>query len=128
VFLKRSCLIALCLCVVVAQGCRRTNETDLTLKLEISPQPPRVGQSHITLRATDGTGKPLTGAQISLEGHMSHAGMSPVFARVTEVEPGRYAGVIDLSMAGDWILIVHLALPGKETLQRQFEVKGVMPA
>lgn len=59
---------------------------------------------------------------------MSHAGMSPVFVKVTEVEPGRYAGVIDLSMTGDWILIVHLALPGNETLQRQFEVKGVLPA
>jgi hypothetical protein len=59
---------------------------------------------------------------------MSHAGMSPVFADVAELEPGRYVGALELSMAGDWVFIVHLALPGKGILQREFEVKGVLPA
>ena len=59
---------------------------------------------------------------------MSHAGMTPVFAKVAEAEPGRYVALMDLSMAGDWVFIVHLALPGQLKLQREFEVKGVLPA
>jgi hypothetical protein len=101
---------------------------DLTLKHEVSPQPPRVGQVTITLELTDASGKPVTGAQISLEGHMSHAGMSPVFARRDGSRARTLRRSMDLSMAGDWIFIVHLTLPGRETLDRQFEIKGVLPA
>lgn len=56
---------------------------------------------------------------------MSHAGMAPVFADTTEIEPGRYRAVMELSMAGDWIVLVHVILPDKRKLDRQFEIKGV---
>lgn len=129
-FLKRNCLIALCLCLLVVQGCRRTSEVPSELKLthEVSPQPPRVGQVRITLALTDSSGKPITRAGLSLEGYMSHAGMKPVSASVVESEPGRYVSVIDLSMAGDWVFIVHIQLPGQGSVDRQFEIKGVLPA
>ena len=129
-FLKRNCLIALCLCLLVLQGCRRTGEvpSDLKLTHEVSPQPPRVGQVRITLGLTDSSGKPITRAGLSLEGYMSHAGMKPVSASVVESEPGRYVSVIDLSMAGDWVFIVHIQLPGQGSVDRQFEIKGVSPA
>ena len=129
-FLKRNCLVALCLCVLVVQGCRRTSETlpDLKLTHEVSPQPPRVGQVRVTLGLTDSSGKPITRAGLSLEGYMSHAGMKPVSASVVESEPGRYVSVIDLSMAGDWVFIVHIQLPGQVSIDRQFEIKGVVPA
>ena len=128
--LKRNCLIALCLCILVAQGCRRTNATlpDLKLTHEVSPQPPRVGQVRVTLALTDDSGKAITRAGLSLEGYMSHAGMKPVAASVVESEPGRYVSVIDLSMAGDWVFIVHIKLPGQVSVDRQFEIKGVLPA
>lgn len=94
----------------------------------MSPQPPRVGQVRITLGLTDVSGKPITRAGLSLEGYMSHAGMKPVSASVVESEPGRYVSVIDLSMAGDWVFIVHIQLPGQGSVDRQFEIKGVLPA
>ncbi len=68
------------------------------------------------------------GAEIKLEGNMSHAGMSPVFANTQEVAPGEYWAKMELSMAGDWIILVHLTLPDGSTLERQFEIKGVAPA
>lgn len=112
------------------QGCRRTSETLTDLKLihEVSPQPPRVGQVRVTLGLTDSSGKPITRAGLSIEGYMSHAGMKPVSASVIEFEPGRYVSVIDLSMAGDWVFIVHIQLPGQVSVDRQFEIKGVLPA
>ena len=100
---------------------------DLTLAHEVSPQPPRVGQATITIRATNASGTPVTGARITLEGNMSHAGMVPVFADATEIEPGRYRAIMELSMAGDWFVLVHLSLPDSRKLDRQFEIKGVKP-
>lgn len=101
--------------------------SDLTLAHEVSPQPPRVGQVTITLKATNASGIPVTGAHITLEGNMSHAGMAPVFAEATEIAPGRYRAIMELSMAGDWFVQVHLSLPDGRKLDRQFEIKGVEP-
>jgi hypothetical protein len=54
--------------------------------------------------------------------------MKPIAASVVEVEPGRYVSAIDLSMAGDWVFIVHIHLPGQVSVDRQFEINGVLPA
>ncbi len=59
---------------------------------------------------------------------MSHAGMSPVFVDTREVAPGEYRANMDLAMAGDWVVLVHLTLPDGSKLERQFEIKGVAPA
>ena len=128
-FLKRNSVIALCACLVLVQSClnQRQSYTDLTLTHEVSPQPPRVGLVTITLKPAR-SGIPLTGARITLEGNMSHAGMAPVFAEAKEIAPGRYRATIELSMAGDWIVQVHLSLPDNRKLDRQFEIKGVASA
>ena len=118
-------LIALCFCLAFGQACAPRSETpDLTVTPEVSPQPPRVGQVTITLRVTDASGKPVTGAHLALEGNMSHAGMAPVFANANEIEPGRYQTIVELSMAGDWSVMVHLTLADGRKLDRQFEIKG----
>jgi hypothetical protein len=43
----------------------------------------------ITLRVADASGAPAPGLHLKLEGNMSHAGMTPVFADAKEIEPGR---------------------------------------
>ena len=59
---------------------------------------------------------------------MSHAGMAPVFAETKEVEPGRYRSNMKLTMAGDWLVMVHVTLPDGRELDQQFEIKEVAPA
>jgi hypothetical protein len=59
---------------------------------------------------------------------MSHAGMSPVFADSLEVAPGDYRANMEFTMAGDWVIVVHLTLRDGEKLERQFEIKGVSSA
>ena len=59
---------------------------------------------------------------------MSHSGMAPVFADAAEVEPGRYRANMELTMAGDWIVLVHLTLADGTKVDRQFDIKGVAPA
>lgn len=79
----------------------------------------------ITLNVKDASGKPVTGARISLEGNMSHPGMVPVFADAREAASGRYLSTMELSMAGDWYVIAHVTLPDSRKLDHQLEIKGV---
>jgi hypothetical protein len=114
------------LCLFAA--CKNQSSQGIFVAHEVLPQPPRVGRVEIRLRPTDASRKPLTGAHIKLEGNMSHAGMSPVFVDASEVSPGEYRANMNLSMAGDWIILVHLTLPDGAKLvdgaklERQFEI------
>ena len=112
---------------LVVTACKNPTETSsiLTIEHEITPQPARVGEATLTLRLADAGRQPVTGASITLEGNMSHAGMSPVFAQAKETEPGRYQAIVDLKMAGDWTILTHITLAGGQKLERQLDVKGV---
>jgi hypothetical protein len=97
----------------------------ITIEHEVSPQPARVGQATITLRLSDASRKAVTGAQVVLEGNMSHAGMAPEFATAKETSPGEYQATLELSMAGDWVVLVHLTLSDGKKLDQQFEIPAV---
>jgi hypothetical protein len=58
---------------------------------------------------------------------MSHPGMSPVFGEAKEVRPGLYQAQLEFGMAGDWVILLHVALPGGQKLERQFDVRDVRP-
>ena len=122
-----SLLCLLCLFVAGFISCRSQSSQEVFVAHEVLPQAPRVGQVEIRLRVRDASRKPLVGAEIKLEGNMSHAGMSPVFVDTREVAPGEYRTNMELSMAGDWVILVHLTLPNGSKLERQFEIKGVAP-
>lgn len=85
-----------------------------------------VGAATFALTLTDeATGQPVQGAEVRLEGNMSHAGMTPVFSTAREVGPGRYKAPLELTMAGDWIVLIDATLSDGRTLQRQAELRGV---
>jgi len=58
---------------------------------------------------------------------MSHPGMEPVFASATETEPGSYAARMQLTMPGDWVILVQGTLANGERIDRQIDLKGVLP-
>lgn len=85
-----------------------------------------MGPITVSLKLTDFLiSKPVSGARVRLEGNMTHAGMSPVFAEAIEVEPGRYRATLEFTMGGDWVVLVHAVLPDGRKVERQFDVKGV---
>ena len=116
-----------CLLSVACAGCSKTIDRSPSISVDhdISPQPTRVGPATITIRLTDIARKPVTGAQIAIEGEMSHPGMSPVFGQAKELESGRYQGQIDFPMAGDWILIFQITLPDGGSFDRQVSIPAV---
>ena len=108
-------------------ACHRPDDRTrgLTVAYEVTPSPVRVGPVTVTFTVTDASSRPVAGVRVRVEADMSHAGMSPVFADATETQPGRYQSQLSLTMAGDWVLLLHGTLPGGEKLERQFEVSGV---
>jgi hypothetical protein len=75
----------------------------------------------------DSAARPITGAQVTIEADMSHAGMSPRFAEAKEMDLGRYEAHVEFQMAGDWVILLHVTLPDGKKLERQFDVRGVRP-
>jgi hypothetical protein len=125
----RALLALACTATWFVAGCSRPADStpEVTIEHEISPAPPRIGPVAITLRLGDPAAKGITGAHIALEADMSHAGMSPVFGDAKEIEPGRYQAHLVFGMAGDWIILLHVILPGGQQLEHQIEVRGVQP-
>lgn len=92
----------------------------------VAPDPPRVGPAQVSLTLTEG-GQPVAGAEVRLEGNMSHPGMAPVFGDAREVAPGRYEAPLDLTMAGDWFLLAQITLRDGRSLSRTSQLPGVRP-
>lgn len=118
-----------CTAILLCAGCSRHRgaTTALTVDHEISPQPVRVGPVTLTLKLAS-AGVPVKGARVGLEADMSHPGMSPGFGEAREIEPGLYRGQLQLGMAGDWVILLDIALPGGEKVERQIDVLGVRPS
>ncbi|MCB0210307.1 MAG: FixH family protein [Anaerolineae bacterium] len=109
-------------------GCGRGQTSDINaigIDLSVSPDPPAVGPATLVLTLTDEQGQPISGAELELEGNMSHAGMTPVFSQAQEVEPGRYEAPLEFTMGGDWFVLVKATLPDGRALERQIDVPGV---
>lgn len=120
-------LIFACGALLLVTTCHKSPESSpvITIEHEIKPQPVRVGTATITLRLADASRRAVKGAQIILEGNMSHAGMGPAFGKAREIAPGQYQAPLELSMVGDWIVLIHLTLSDGQKVERQFEIRGV---
>ncbi len=103
------------------------SSSTIRIETEITPQPVRVGPAAFKFTMSDAEGKPVTGARVTLEGNMTHAGMKPEFGAAKELAPGHYEAPLEFAMAGDWIIMLHATLQSGEKLERQVDVKGVRP-
>ena len=122
----RRCFLALLLLLGLA-GCTRGSRglPDVGVELAVEPQPPQIGPAVVLVTLTGSGGEPLSGAQVELEGNMTHAGMVPVFADAAEVEPGRYRGELEFTMGGDWFILVRATLADGRSLEEKVDVLGV---
>jgi hypothetical protein len=110
--------------LLLAVGCSRSRAAGIVIDKQASPNPARVGPVSVSFSLKDGT-KPVSRAQVSLEGDMTHAGMAPVFGDAHEVAPGRYQGQLNLNMPGDWVVLLHITLPNGRKLEDQIDIRGV---
>ena len=96
-------------------GCRGdggSEDLGYDFKVGISPTPPTVGAARLIIGLHDPTGNPVEGAQVLVEGNMSHAGMVPVQDTAQLDGPGQYSVPgFSFTMAGDWVLDLKATLP-----------------
>ena len=103
--------------------------SDLSIAWSIEPAPPAAsapGVVRVTVR--DARQQVVRGARLQLEGQMSHPGMAPVLATLTEQPDGTYQAPFQFTMAGDWVLVLTGEVAGVGRITRQLEVAGVRPA
>jgi len=116
-------------CVVQAawvMGCRADPSDQFTAEWMIDPSPPAAGGDLIVLvTLRDNAQMPVLGAQLHLEGQMSHPGMAPVVTDFKERGGGVYEGHLKLTMAGDWTLVATGELRGGVRLVKQLDLPGV---
>lgn len=128
-YVRLQVLTLCCVGGLSVAGCSRPVDSSRTITVEHawSPGPPQVGPATVVLKLADKAARPISGAGITLEADMSHAGMACVLEEARETDPGRYQAHLKFAMAGDWVILLHVRLPGGQTLQRQFHVAGVRP-
>jgi hypothetical protein len=128
-YVRASLLLFSGVAILLVAGCAHQADSApaITVEHAISPELPKVGPATITLKLADAAAKPVSGARITLEADMSHPGMAPVFGEASETEPGKYQAHLKFAMAGDWVVLLHVRLPGGQTLERQFDVSRVLP-
>ena len=111
-------------------GCGRPDPAaSVHVSWRLEPSPPIAGSpivAMLTLR--DANDQPVNGARLRLEGLMSHPGMAPVTAAVTERANGDYEAPLQSTRAGAWIQLVTGELPGAQPITKQIEINGVRPA
>ena len=101
----------------------------VTVSWNINPTPPMAGADTLVgLRLQDAGGHPVSRAKLQLEAHMSHPGMAPVIADVTERSDGTYEARVRLTMAGDWRFVVAGALADGSRITQDTLVPGVRAA
>jgi hypothetical protein len=115
------------LVVLALAGCRAEDDglDDVVVELTVMPDPPYVGPVTVVVSLTDDQGAPIAGATLLLEGNMTHPGMVPSLAEASEVSPGRYEAVLDLTMGGDWYILVQGELPDGRALEHTADLPGV---
>jgi hypothetical protein len=113
---------------VLLTGCHHVAAPSDSLEVhcEIAPLPPRVGTAAVTVRLADARALAVSGAHVTIEGDMSHPGMGPTFGQTREVAAGEYRGTLQFTMPGDWAVLMHIALPDGEKVDRQVNVSGVL--
>ena len=87
----------------------------------------RVLRQRCTVRLADRrTGRPLEGATVSLHADMPSMPLAhsvPPAAATPGVEPGTYQGVLELEMAGRWIIAVRIAGPVRDQVTHTIDVE-----
>jgi Cu(I)/Ag(I) efflux system membrane fusion protein len=89
----------------------RTQAGELTIEVGLRPDPPREKGNTLVITATDGTGKPVDGAAVTVAHVMPAMGSMPEMRGTSSVAAkggGRYEARFDLAMAGSWTLDVRV--------------------
>ena len=118
--------LALTLLALNACGGRATPASDLRIELRTAENI-HTGAATLTIHVTNAAGQPVEDAAVTVEGNMTHAGMTPVLANGQGGPDGLYSVPFNWTMAGDWVVTVKVTLPDGRQAQADFPVGVTEP-
>jgi hypothetical protein len=124
-------VIAAVVCGTLGTACGRhaAIAEDVSVEWKMTPTQPIAGTPSLgVLTLRDGARRPVDGARLQVVGQMSHPGMAPVVATVTERGDGVYQVDLRFTMNGDWILLVSGSLPDGRRLNHRIDIANRRPA
>lgn len=96
---------------------------DISIIFSTVPERPRRGENVLRVKLTDGkTGHSVENAQVVFRFTMMMPGMVVQEAKAMRTQDGVYESRADLSMAGQWDVIVEVTPPAKAILSERFTV------
>jgi YtkA-like protein len=121
---------ALLVAAAMGGACTRQPIAEETSAVRISarlmPPQPTVGPATLSVSLSGATAATLGNAKVGVVAHVTHPGMTPIVATVTQHGPDVYDAAVDFTMAGDWMLIAAVQLPDGRRLESRVPVK-VLP-
>lgn len=117
-------------CGSIAACSRRPSAAeDIRVEWTMTPGPPVAGAAAVAqIRLRDAARRPVRGAKLQVEAHMSHPGMAPILAAAAEGADGVYEIQLRFTMRGHWILLVTGELPDGRTIDHRIDVHATGPA
>jgi hypothetical protein len=122
-------LVAAGACMLMT-ACRPPSEPrrDLRLEWSVVPTPARVGPATLAVTFRNADGSPEIGASLRVDAQMSQPGMAAESVTLNELGGGRYAGTVQFTMPGDWMLLVQGSLSNGTAVEHRIDVPRVRPA
>lgn len=124
---RRAWPLSLLLAVLGACSAGTDDSDGVSAIFRLDPPAPVVGTAALEVRLVDAGGEPLGGADVEIEANMNHAGMTPTFADLVESDArsGLYVGDVELTMGGDWFLLMTARLADGQLIERKLDLPGV---
>jgi hypothetical protein len=123
-------VVVLAAAAAALAACDRTASDGVRVGWNIDEGTVSSTSTRVRVSLHNGRSLPISGAVLTLEGHMAHPGMAPLTSPAPETSAGLYEGGLRFSMGGDWTLVVSGTLPDGTRLVREqrIEIRGAAPA
>jgi len=94
-------------------GAPVSSNGDFSMTLSFEPAPPKLGSETLTLTVKDASGKPVTGATVTMGSKMPDMQMSGPSLHLQDNGDGTYSAVANLTYQTKWVFDARAAIQGK---------------
>ncbi|MDQ0198664.1 SCO family protein [Neobacillus ginsengisoli] len=122
--MKKFVIFIGCLILVLIAGCSGANSLQVKLS---TPKTFTPGKAFpMLIKILDKQGKPVKGAKVSAELNMKNMDHGTIPVSIEETGDGKYIGIANISMNGDWVADIKVDNNGKtEEVEKQFTVAAL---